>query len=74
MAEDDCGITGFSGHANYCAANAAVDAMAACRAAQGLPDTAVQWGAWSAVGAVCQEEQLQASLQATTLLAIRHLS
>lgn len=43
-------IAGFSGHANYCAANAAVDALASNDAACGLPSMAVQWGAWAAVG------------------------
>lgn len=43
-------IAGFSGHANYCAANAAVDALAGHDAARGLPCLAVQWGAWAAVG------------------------
>ncbi len=43
-------LAGFSGHANYCAANAAVDALAGHAAARGLPSLAVQWGAWAAVG------------------------
>lgn len=43
-------LAGFSAHANYCAANAAVDALAGHEAARGLPSLAVQWGAWSAVG------------------------
>lgn len=43
-------IAGFSGHANYCAANAAVDALAGNNAASGLPSMAVQWSAWAAVG------------------------
>lgn len=49
---------GFSRHANYCAANAAVDAMADTAATQGLPHTAVQWGAWSAVGVCCRVQGL----------------
>ena len=48
---------GFSGHANYCAANASMDAIAAHNAARGLPDLAVQWGAWSSTG-VCLKQQL----------------
>lgn len=37
--------------ANYAAANAALDAYAAQQAAIGSTAIAVQWGAWSAVGA-----------------------
>ena len=44
-------LAGFSGHADYCAANAAADALAARAAERGSPALAVQWGAWSAVGA-----------------------
>ncbi|KAK9803914.1 hypothetical protein WJX72_004698 [[Myrmecia] bisecta] len=43
-------IAGFSGHANYCAGNAVLDAAAEQQAACGLTTIAVQWGAWSAVG------------------------
>ena len=42
--------SGFSSHSNYCAANAAVDAVAEAAACQGVPFVSVQWGAWSAVG------------------------
>ena len=44
-------LAGFSGHADYCAANAAVDALALGAAARGLPALSVQWGAWRSVGA-----------------------
>ena len=37
--------------ANYAAANAALDAYAVQQAALGSTTIAVQWGAWSAVGA-----------------------
>lgn len=43
-------IAGFSGHANYCAANAALDRFAGHSALCGLPTVAVQWGAWSSIG------------------------
>ena len=43
-------IAGFNGHTNYCAANATLDIHAKHSALCGLPTTAVQWGAWSAVG------------------------
>ena len=45
-----CWLAGFSGHANYCAANAALDAMGEASSLQGLPHVSVQWGAWSSVG------------------------
>jgi hypothetical protein len=43
-------IAGFSGHANYSAANAALDAFAHQQAATGMRMAAVQWGAWTSVG------------------------
>lgn len=43
-------LAGFSGHANYAAANAALDAAAQHQAACGTPAVAVQWGAWASVG------------------------
>lgn len=44
-------LAGFSGHADYCAANAAVDALALDAAERGTPALSVQWGAWSSIGA-----------------------
>lgn len=44
-------IAGNSGHANYNAANAVLDAFAAQQADTGAAAVAVQWGAWAAVGA-----------------------
>ena len=44
-------VAGYSGHANYAAANAALDAYAIQQSAAGAPVVAVQWGAWNAVGA-----------------------
>ncbi len=49
-------IAGFSGHANYCAANAALDSFAGHSTLCGLPTVAVQWGAWSSIG---KQSQLQ---------------
>jgi NAD(P)-dependent dehydrogenase (short-subunit alcohol dehydrogenase family) len=43
-------LVGFSGHANYCATNAALDTYAELVALSGLPALAIQWGAWSGVG------------------------
>ena len=43
-------LAGLSAHANYSAANAALDAFAQDHASTGTGPVAVQWGAWAAVG------------------------
>lgn len=43
-------LAGFSGHANYCAANAAIDTWAEHAIVKGLPMLAIQWGAWHSIG------------------------
>ncbi|MEV4742523.1 type I polyketide synthase [Streptomyces sp. NPDC049555] len=45
------GLLGSPGQAGYAAANTFLDGLIARRRAEGLPGTAVQWGAWAQVGA-----------------------
>ncbi len=70
-------LMGNPGQANYVAANAAIEAVAVCRHAAGLPGLAIQWGPIGDVGYLAREtgvsELLSRQLGAAHLTAARAL-
>ena len=62
-------FAGSRGQANYCAANAFLDGLAAVRHSEGLPGLAVHWGAWGETG-LASKENLQRHLARSGMQAM----
>jgi acyl transferase domain-containing protein/acyl carrier protein len=57
-------LIGAQGQANYAAANSSLDGKSTAWKNCGLPTTAIQWGAWAAVGMAAGNRKAQENLKA----------
>ncbi|WP_284681988.1 polyketide synthase [Adonisia turfae] len=64
-------LLGSAGQANYCAANAFLDSLAAYRRSCGLPATSINWGPWSEIGLAIHTPQLLQRLAQAGMGSIR---
>jgi NADPH:quinone reductase-like Zn-dependent oxidoreductase/short-subunit dehydrogenase/acyl carrier protein len=62
-------VLGAPGQANYAAANAVLDGLAACRKAQGLAAASINWGPW-AQGGMASSDAARANLGARGLIPL----
>jgi acyl transferase domain-containing protein/acyl-CoA synthetase (AMP-forming)/AMP-acid ligase II/acyl carrier protein len=64
-------LLGSAGQANYAAANAWLDVLAAARRADGLPALSVNWGPWSEVGMAAESELRGARMERRGMIGIQ---
>ncbi|MCZ4351948.1 SDR family NAD(P)-dependent oxidoreductase [Roseovarius aestuarii] len=65
-------VFGTPGQANHCAANAALDGLAAYRKARDLPALSVNWGPWGDVGAAADDAvKARITAQGMSVMATR---
>ncbi|MGC3998933.1 MAG: SDR family NAD(P)-dependent oxidoreductase [Anaeromyxobacter sp.] len=65
-------LLGSPGQANYAAANAVLDGLAAFRRARGLAATSIGWGAWGEVGMAARLSEAQRARWARIGLGLLH--